>query len=76
MSPEKKIFPVCHASGKQHGDGYLKCRNITDEMRGKVDKLVKARAFNDKSGGGGNKLTTARTTSESDHPLTSTKSFT
>ena len=61
-SPEKKRFPVCHACGKQHEGGYLKCRNITDEIRGKVDKLVKAGVFIDKSDGGGGKPTTARTT--------------
>ena len=45
VSPEKKIFPVCHACGKHHKGGYLKCRNITDKTRSQMDKLVKAGAF-------------------------------
>ena len=62
MSPEKNTFPVCHACGKQHEGGYMKCRNITEDMHGRVDKMVKIGAFDDKSGGGGDKLTKARST--------------
>ena len=62
VSPKKKTFHVCHACDKQHEGGYMKCRNITDEMRGKVNKLVKAGVFDNKSGGVGDKPTTARST--------------
>ena len=59
------MFPVCHVCGKQHDGGYMKCRNITKDMRRMIDKMVKARAFDDKSGGGdnSNKSNKARSTS-------------
>ena len=40
----------------------MKCRNISDEIRGKVDKRVKAGTFDNKSDGGGDNPTTARST--------------
>ena len=40
----------------------MKCRNITDKMRGRVNKMVKAGTFDNKSGDGGDKSTTARST--------------
>ena len=49
MLPKKKTFPICHVYDKQHEGCYIKCRNITDEMRGKVDKIVKAGAFDNRA---------------------------
>ena len=40
----------------------MTCRNITDDMRGRIKKAAKAGAFNNKSSKGGNTLTTARST--------------
>ena len=63
VSPVKKTPTVCHVYGKQHEGGHLKCRNIINEYCEGIDKLIKARAFDNKSGSGGNKPTVARSTS-------------
>ena len=61
VSPKKKTFPECHVCGKQHKGGYVKCRTITDKTRRQIDKLVNARAFDNKSGSSGIKPTATRT---------------
>ena len=66
VSPDTKTktFPVCHVCGKQHKGGYMKCRNITEDMRTGVDQMVKAGAFDDKSGVGDKSTKTKNVTTK------------
>ena len=61
LSPDQIPWPMCHICGKQHESGYLKCCPITEDHHERIRKLVKAGAFDDKSGGSGGNTTAART---------------
>ena len=65
VSPDKTCkgtWPVCHACGKQHNGGWNKCNQISKTVRTNIGKLVKAGAFDNKSGDGGSNRNTPRTT--------------